>query len=140
MCAQDAKINLPEWGLVVANFRVQESDVEGSVCTMYNGMVTLDDGQAAVNFTADANLVYAEATINDNKYYSNAGLGANMNQQLSNIDAIPAAYSWSRTNTTNFRGKSVNIKAPQILDKTLTHSLNPARQRRLRFGPRPDVR
>lgn len=105
MCTDDAKINLPEWGLVVANFRVQESGVEGSVCTTYNGMVTLADGQAAVNFTADASLVYDEATINDNKYYSNAGLGENMNQPLSNIDGIPASYSWSRTNTTNFRGK-----------------------------------
>lgn len=110
MCAEDAKINLPEWGLVVANFRVQESDVEGTVCTTYNGMAILEDGQAAVNFTADANLVYEEATINDNKFYSNAGLGANMNQQLSNIDSIPAAYSWSRTNTTNFRGKSMIVE------------------------------
>lgn len=105
MCAENAEIELTEWGLVVANFRVEESDVEGTVCTTYNGMVTLEDGQAAVNFTADATLVFEEATINDNKYYSNAGLGANMNQQLSNIDSIPASYTWSRTNTSNFRGK-----------------------------------
>lgn len=105
MCAENDEINLTEWGIVIANFRVEESNVEGTVCTTYNGMVTLESGQAAVNFTADANLVYREATINDNKYYSNAGLGENMNQQLSAISAIPAAYSWSRTNTTAFRGK-----------------------------------
>lgn len=104
MCQDDQKTLLTEWGLVVSNFRVQESDVEGSVCTTYNGMVTLPSGQAAANFTADAKLVFDEATINDNKYYSNVGLGANVPSQLSAINSIPASYSWSRTNTTNFRG------------------------------------
>lgn len=105
MCADNQDTLLTEWGLVVSNFRVEESSVEGTVCTTYNGMVTLDNGQAAVKFTADANLVFDEATINDNKYYSNAGLGANVPSQLSSISSIPASYSWSRTNTTNFRGK-----------------------------------
>lgn len=109
MCAEDQNTLLTEWGLVVANFRVQESDVQGTVCTTYNGMVTLPNGQAAANFTADANLVYDEATINDNKYYSNVGLGANVPSQLSSISSIPAAYSWSRTNTTAFRGKHVSF-------------------------------
>lgn len=107
MCADNQDTLLTEWGLVVSNFRVEESSVEGTVCTTYNGMVTLANGQAAVKFTADANLVFDEATINDNKYYSNAGLGANVPSQLSSISSIPASYSWSRTNTTNFRGKSI---------------------------------
>lgn len=119
MCAENEKINLPEWGLVVANFRVEESSAEGTVCTTYNGMYTLPDGQAAVNFTADANLVFDEATIDDNKYYSNAGLGENMNQQLSAISAFPAAYTWSRTNTTNFRGKPPTAQAGQAFTHTL---------------------
>lgn len=106
MCTDDQETLLTEWGLVVSNFRVEESDVEGTVCTTYNGMVTLSNGQAAVDFTADANIVFDEATINDNKYYSNAGLGKNVPSQLSSVDSIPASYSWSRTNTTNFRGKS----------------------------------
>lgn len=105
MCADNQDTLLTEWGLVVSNFRVEESSVEGTVCTTYNGMVTLANGQAAVKFTADANLVFDEATINDNKYYSNAGLGANVPSQLNSISSIPASYSWSRTNTTNFRGK-----------------------------------
>lgn len=105
MCADNQDTLLTEWGLVVSNYRVEESSVEGTVCTTYNGMVTLANGQAAVKFTADANLVFDEATINDNKYYSNAGLGANVPSQLSSISSIPASYSWSRTNTTNFRGK-----------------------------------
>lgn len=104
MCADDQETLLTEWGLVVSNYRVNEGDVEGSVCTTYNGMVTLASGQAAANFTADASLVFDEATINDNKYYSNVGLGANMGSQLSSISAMPASYSWSRTNSTNFRG------------------------------------
>lgn len=106
MCNQNQDTLLTEWGLVVSNFRVEESQVEGTVCTTYNGMVTLANGQAAANFTADANLVFDEATINDNKFYSNVGLGANVPSQLSSIDSIPASYSWSRTNTTAFRGKS----------------------------------
>lgn len=106
MCTDNQETLLTQWGLVVSNFRVQESVAEGTVCTTYNGMVTLPDGQVAVNFTADANLVFDEATINDNKYYSNVGLVQNMGSQLSSISSIPASYSWSRTNTTNFRGKS----------------------------------
>lgn len=105
MCADNQDTLLTEWGLVVSNFRVEESSVEGTVCTTYNGMYTLANGQAAVKFTADANLVFEEATINDNKYYSNAGLGKNVPSQLSSISSIPASYSWSRTNTTDFRGE-----------------------------------
>lgn len=107
MCTDDQETILGEWGLVVSNYRVNEGGVEGTVCTTYNGMVTLADGQAAVNFTADASLVFDEATINDNKFYSNVGLGKNMGSQLSSIGSIPASYSWSRTNTTNFRGESI---------------------------------
>lgn len=107
LCGDDQEQLLTEWGLVVSNFRVEESSVEGTVCTTYNGMVTLPNGQTAVEFTADANLVFEEATINDNKFYSNAGLGKNIPSQLSSIASIPASYSWSRTNTTDFRGKSV---------------------------------
>lgn len=106
MCADDQQTILSEWGLVVSNYRVNEGDVAGTVCTTYNGMVTLADGQAAANFTADASLVFDEATIDDNKYYSNVGLGANMGSQLGGIRSMPASYTWSRTNTTNFRGMS----------------------------------
>lgn len=122
LCADDQQQLLTEWGLVVSNFRVQESDVEGTVCTTYNGVVTLPDGQAAVKFTADANLVYEEATINDNKYYSNVGLGKNVPSQLSSIASIPASYSWSRTNTTNFRGKSA---PPRAAKRRPASSLSP---------------
>lgn len=110
MCADDQDIDLTEWGLVVSNFRVLESGVEGTVCTTYTGMVTLPNGQAAAKFTADANLVFDEATINDNKFYSNVGLGANVPSQLSDISSIPASYSWSRTNTTAFRGTSTPFR------------------------------
>ncbi|KAJ4419587.1 hypothetical protein N0V82_004890 [Gnomoniopsis sp. IMI 355080] len=120
MCADNQDTVLTEWGLVVSNYRVEESSVEGTVCTTYNGMVTLPDGQAAVKFTADANLVFEEATINDNKYYSNAGLGANVPSQLSSISSIPASYSWSRTNTTAFRGNVAFdfVLAPTSDDRT----------------------
>lgn len=65
MCSDDQEKVLSEWGLVVANYRVEESDVQGSVCTTYNSMVTLADGQAAVDFTADASLIFDEATIDE---------------------------------------------------------------------------
>ncbi|CAN8101226.1 unnamed protein product [Discula destructiva] len=120
MCTNDQNQLLVEWGLVVSNFRVQESDVEGTVCTTYNGMVTLPNGQAAAKFTADANLVFDQNTIDDNKYYSNVGLGENVPSQLSSISSIPASYSWSRTNTTAFRGNVVFdlVLAPTSGDRT----------------------
>lgn len=117
MCSDNQDIILSEWGLVVSNFRVEESDVEGTTCTTYEGMVTLPNGQAAVNFTANANIVFDEATINDNKYYSNAGLGENVPSQLSSISSIPASYSWSRTNTTDFRGEFASLPLSAIIAK-----------------------
>lgn len=106
MCAENQKTLLDEWGLLVSNGRVVESSVEGTVCTTYNDVVTLADGQVAVKFTADANLVFDEATMNDNKYYSNMAVTKNVDEKLGDIASIPSSYTWSRTNTSDFRGES----------------------------------
>lgn len=106
MCAENQKTLLDEWGLLVSNGRVVESSVEGTVCTTYNDVVTLADGQVAVKFTADANLVFNEATMNDNKYYSNMAVTKNVDEKLGDIASIPSSYTWSRTNTSDFRGES----------------------------------
>lgn len=107
MCAENQKTLLDEWGLVVSNGRVVESSVEGTVCTTYNDVVTLADGKTAVKFTADANLVFDEATMNDNKYYSNVAVTKNVDEKLGDIASIPSSYTWSRTNTSDFRGESL---------------------------------
>jgi hypothetical protein len=106
MCAENQKTLLDEWGLLVSNGRVVESTVGGTVCTTYNDLVTLADGQIAVKFTADANLAFDEATMNDNKFYSNMAVTKNVDEKLRDIASIPSSYSWSRTNTSDFRGKS----------------------------------
>lgn len=106
MCSDNQKTLLDEWGLLVSNGRVVESGVEGTVCTTYNDVVTLADGSTAVKFTADANLVFDEATMNDNKYYSNLAVTKNVDEKLGDIASIPSSYTWSRTNTSDFRGSS----------------------------------
>lgn len=108
MCADNQQTLLDNWGLLVANSRVVESDVLGTVCTTYTDVVTLSDGQSAVQFTADANLAFEESTMNDNKYYSNVAVTKNVDNKLSDIVSIPASFTWSRTNTSDFRGKSIN--------------------------------
>ncbi|KAH8778595.1 concanavalin A-like lectin/glucanase domain-containing protein [Diaporthe sp. PMI_573] len=104
MCSENQKTLLDEWGLLVSNGRVMESTVEGTVCTTYNDVVTLADGQIAVKFTADANLAFDEATMNDNKFYSNVAVTKNVDEKLGDITSIPSSYTWSRTNTSDFRG------------------------------------
>ena len=106
MCSENQKTLLDEWGLLVSNGRVVESTIEGTVCTTYNDVVTLADGQIAVKFTADANLVFDEATMNDNKFYSNVAVTKNVDEKLGDIASIPSSYTWSRTNTSDFRGES----------------------------------
>lgn len=104
MCGDNQKTLLDEWGLLVSNGRIVESGVQGEVCTTYEGVVTLDDGSAAAEFTADAHLVFDQATIDANKYYTNVALTKNVDKKLADISSIPASFTWSRTNTTDFRG------------------------------------
>lgn len=132
MCADDQKTLLDEWGLLVSNGRVVESTVEGTVCTTYNNVVTLADGQVAVEFTADANLVFDEATMNDNKYYSNMAVTKNVDEKLGDIASIPSSYTWSRTNTSDFRGMSRPIYHDEMRPR-----LTKFRKCLLRPGPSP---
>lgn len=41
------------------------------------------------------------------KGYSFVGLTQNLETKISAIDSIPADYSWTRTNTTEFKGTAV---------------------------------
>ena len=122
MCSENQKTLLDEWGLLVSNGRVVESTVEGTVCTTYNNVVTLADGQTAVEFTADANLVFNEETMNDNKYYSNVAVTKNVDEKLGDIASIPSSYTWSRTNTSDFRGESLETRYTMRLN-TMTDKM-----------------
>ncbi|POS80184.1 xyloglucan-specific endo-beta-1,4-glucanase A [Diaporthe helianthi] len=120
MCAENQKTLLDDWGLLVSNGRVVESSVEGTVCTTYNDVVTLAEGKVAVKFTADANIVFDDATMNDNKFYSNVAVTKNVDEKLGDIASIPSSYTWSRTNTSDFRGNVCLdlVLAPEAHDWT----------------------
>ena len=101
-------------GLMVVNQRVGESTADGrrapgTVCTTYGGMVDMGSGIPGVHFTAVTNLEKASGSQAWNQVYSKVAInGVNAGKHtLSQITSLPVTYQWSRTNTTEFKGKVI---------------------------------
>lgn len=58
------------------------------------------------------NLLRIYCRNNVPKGYSFVGLTQNLETKLSVIESIPAAYSWTRTNTTDFKGAIPPVPNP----------------------------
>jgi xyloglucan-specific endo-beta-1,4-glucanase len=73
-------------------------------CTGYLGQTTTTNSQAALSWNSTTAIEYVESNDNVPKGYSFIGLTENLENKISAISSIPASYTWTRTNTTAFKG------------------------------------
>ncbi|CRL27526.1 Glycoside hydrolase, family 12 [Penicillium camemberti] len=104
LCGDYANLILPNTPWIVYNMLYNAAQMVGTQCTNYDAVTTSDNGTKEVLWSSVTNIDYVESTNNVPKGYSFVGLTQNLETKLSVIESIPAAYSWTRTNTTNFKG------------------------------------
>ncbi|KAA8569839.1 hypothetical protein EYC84_002182 [Monilinia fructicola] len=78
--------------------------IEGSQCTYYDSVITGSDGTKEVKWNSETDITYVESTNNVPKGYSFVGLTQNLETKLTGIASIPTSYTWTRSNTTAFKG------------------------------------
>lgn len=89
---------------IVDNMFYDSAGSVGTQCTNYQSQTTDAAGNPAVVWSSVTDIEYVESTNNVPKGYSFIGLTSNLETQISGIEAIPASYEWTRTNSTAFKG------------------------------------
>lgn len=105
-CGNDDRLVLPGMPWTVANSMYNADQMVGSQCTNFEGILEATDGTREVQWNSVTDIELVDSTKELCKGYTNIGIGVNLNKRLSAITAIPAYFKWSRTNTTEFQGKS----------------------------------
>ncbi|KAK6603727.1 hypothetical protein ACHAP3_007475 [Botrytis cinerea] len=95
-------LNNSPW--IVYNMLYNAKQIVGSQCTYYDSMITGSDGTAEVKWNSETDITYVESTNNVPKGYSFVGLTQNLETPLTGIASIPTTYTWTRSNTTAFKG------------------------------------
>lgn len=95
-------LNSTPW--IVYNMFYNAAESVGTQCTYYDSQTTSTAGNQEVIWSSATDIEYVESTNNVPKGYSFVGLTSNLETQISAIDAIPATYDWTRTNSTAFKG------------------------------------
>ncbi|KAM0132023.1 hypothetical protein ACHAO1_006992 [Botrytis cinerea] len=95
-------LNNSPW--IVYNMLYNAKQIVGSQCTYYDSMITGSDGTAQVKWNSETDITYVESTNNVPKGYSFVGLTQNLETPLTGIASIPTTYTWTRSNTTAFKG------------------------------------
>ncbi|TGO87912.1 hypothetical protein BPOR_0196g00140 [Botrytis porri] len=95
-------LNNSPW--IVYNMLYNANQIVGSQCTYYDSMITGSDGTAEVKWNSQTDITYVESTNNVPKGYSFVGLTQNLETPLTGIASIPTTYTWTRLNTTAFKG------------------------------------
>ncbi|CAI7675847.1 unnamed protein product, partial [Penicillium palitans] len=103
LCGDYDNLILPNTPWIVYNMLYNAAQMIGTQCTNYDAVTTSDNGTKEVLWSSVTNIDYVESTNNVPKGYSFVGLTQNLETKLSVIESIPAAYSWTRTNTTDFK-------------------------------------
>ncbi|KAL3424913.1 xyloglucan-specific endo-beta-1,4-glucanase A [Phlyctema vagabunda] len=89
---------------IVYNMLYNAALIVGSQCTYYSKMITSATGTKEIVWSSTTDIEYVKSTDNIPKGYSFIGLTQNLEVPLSTISSIPTSYSWTRTNTTAFKG------------------------------------
>lgn len=119
LCTDNGNLLLPGTPYIVYNMLYNAAQTVGTQCTAYVSQSTTNNTQL-VNWSSTTHIEDIAATSNVPKGYSFIGLTQNLATSLAAIAAIPASYTWSRTNTTAFKGNTVFdfIVAPTAGDST----------------------
>ncbi|TVY57727.1 Xyloglucan-specific endo-beta-1,4-glucanase A [Lachnellula cervina] len=103
-CGDTDYVVLTDTPWIVYNMLYNADEMVGTQCTNYQTAGTLANGEQEVVWNSVTNIEYVESTNNVPKGYSFVGLTQNLENTISSISAIPANYTWTRTNTTAFKG------------------------------------
>ncbi|TVY16359.1 Xyloglucan-specific endo-beta-1,4-glucanase A [Lachnellula arida] len=103
-CGDTDYVVLTDTPWIVYNMLYNADQMVGTQCTNYQTAGTLASGVQEVVWNSVTNIEYVESTNNVPKGYSFVGLTENLENTISSISAIPASYTWTRTNTTAFKG------------------------------------
>ncbi|PYI09328.1 iron-sulfur cluster-binding protein [Aspergillus sclerotiicarbonarius CBS 121057] len=104
LCGDYDYIILQDAPWIVYNMLYNADEIVGSQCTNYGEMTTNANGTKEVIWSSVTDIEYVESTNNVPKGYSFVGLTQNLETKISAIDSIPAEYTWTRTNSTAFKG------------------------------------
>ncbi|CAG7934501.1 unnamed protein product [Penicillium olsonii] len=104
LCGDYANLILPDTPWIVYNMLYNAAQIVGTQCTNYDQLITRKSGTKEVIWSSVTDIDYVESTNNVPKGYSFVGLTQNLETKLSAIDSIPTDYTWTRTNTTDFKG------------------------------------
>lgn len=104
LCGDYDYIVLDNSPWIVYNMLYNADEIVGSQCTYYDSIFTSSSGTDMVNWNSETDITYVESTNNVPKGYSFIGLTQNLETRLSEIGSIPADYTWTRTNSTAFKG------------------------------------
>ncbi|KAL8835403.1 MAG: hypothetical protein Q9170_003331 [Blastenia crenularia] len=125
LCGNDEHVILDGTPWLVANSMYGASQMEGSSCTHYDKIESSTGGNSAVVWGNRISIQNVESTNNVCKGYANVGLTGNLENTISSINSIPAAYDWTRTNSSPFKG---NICFDFILGNTKGDSTSTSAQ------------
>ncbi|PYH68533.1 concanavalin A-like lectin/glucanase [Aspergillus vadensis CBS 113365] len=104
LCGDYDYIILQDSPWIVYNMLYNADEIVGTQCTDYGEMTTSTNGTKEVVWSSVTDIEYVESTNNVPKGYSFVGLTENLETKISAIESIPAEYTWSRTNSTAFKG------------------------------------
>ncbi|KAE8349279.1 concanavalin A-like lectin/glucanase domain-containing protein [Aspergillus coremiiformis] len=100
-CGKSDNVILQGTPWIVYNMLYNANLMVGTQCTNFDQVT---GGNKEVLWNSVTDIQYVESTNNVPKGYSFVGLTENLATQLSTITSIPSTYSWTRTNTTAFKG------------------------------------
>ncbi|CAG8067331.1 unnamed protein product [Penicillium nalgiovense] len=104
LCGDSANLILPNTPWIVYNMLYNAARMVDTQCTNYDEVTTSENGAKEILWSSVTNIDYVESTNNVPKGYSFVSLTQNLETKLSTIESIPAAYSWTRSNTTDSKG------------------------------------
>ena len=106
LCGNNQNLIISGTPWIVFNMFYNAARSVGTQCTNYLGQTTSSSGQKQIQWASETNIQRADSTANLPKGYSFVGLTQGLETQLSAIKSIPASYSWTRTNTTAWKGNT----------------------------------
>ncbi|KAF8855027.1 putative endoglucanase-1 precursor, partial [Acephala macrosclerotiorum] len=103
-CGDEDYVILSGTPWIVYNMLYNADVTVGTQCTNFQSVETPTTGNPEVVWSSVTHIKDVKSTDNVPKGYSFVGLTQNLETTISAISSIPASYTWTRTNTTAFKG------------------------------------
>lgn len=90
---------------IVYSMNYNYGQIVGSCCTGFTGLSTSTSGEQTIEWNSTWRIA-EDDNADLVKGYSFVGLTQNLENKIQDIESIPATYTWSRTNSTEYKGES----------------------------------